>query len=175
MADCIPQAIQRYLMIATVFFKCLLVLGLNLHPFFVSMTEITHNNKEKTLELSVRIFTSDLEQILKSKTTQKVDLINGKNKQELDQLVYNYLSSHLQIELNNAPVRYQFIGYEIQSESVWSYLEISNVAAVKSIKVKNTLLYDFTKDQINMVHLKANGKEETRKLNYPDSQLDFKF
>ena len=42
--------------------------GATTHPIYVSVTEIQHNAKDKTLEISCKIFTSDFEAILKSKT-----------------------------------------------------------------------------------------------------------
>jgi hypothetical protein len=35
-----------------------------LHPFFVSVIDITHNPKERSIEMSVRIFNEDLEKTL---------------------------------------------------------------------------------------------------------------
>ena len=37
----------------------------NLHPIFVSVTEIEHNAKDKTLEISCKIFTDDFEKTLR--------------------------------------------------------------------------------------------------------------
>ena len=38
-----------------------------LHPFYVSVTEINHNAADKTLEISCKMFTEDLEEILEKK------------------------------------------------------------------------------------------------------------
>ncbi len=35
-----------------------------LHPFYVSVIEINHNTKDATAEISIRIFTQDLETTL---------------------------------------------------------------------------------------------------------------
>ncbi len=34
------------------------------HPFYVSVTEISHNAKDKTLEISCKLFSSDFETVL---------------------------------------------------------------------------------------------------------------
>ena len=41
-----------------------------IHPFFVSMTDINYNDNNKSLEISVRIFTDDLENTLRKYQTQ---------------------------------------------------------------------------------------------------------
>ena len=56
---------------AGILFKWLLVGGILLtpssgthHPIYVSVTEIEHNAKDKTLEISCKIFTDDFEKTL---------------------------------------------------------------------------------------------------------------
>ena len=50
-----------------------------LHAFHTSLTEIQYNAKEKSLEISIRMFTDDLEAALtKANNGQKI-MIGGKN------------------------------------------------------------------------------------------------
>ena len=46
---------------------------------------------------------------------------------------------------------------------------------VQKITIMNTLLHDYNENQINLIHIKANGKEEDTKLNYPESKAEFVF
>ena len=41
------------------------------HPFFVSVTEINHNAKDKTIEIACKIFTDDFETLSKSNRCQR--------------------------------------------------------------------------------------------------------
>lgn len=61
-----------------------------LHPFFVSMTDIKYNPNDKDLEISVRIFTDDLENVLRKYTTTKVDILHPADQEQMNQEVYNY-------------------------------------------------------------------------------------
>jgi molybdenum cofactor biosynthesis enzyme len=45
------------------------------HPFYISMVEINHNANDKTVEISVRVFTEDFEKTLQKKTTTRLDII----------------------------------------------------------------------------------------------------
>jgi len=45
-----------------------------LHPFFVSVIDINHNEKEATIEISVRCFTNDLEKMIAAETKTTIDL-----------------------------------------------------------------------------------------------------
>lgn len=145
------------------------------HPYFISVTDINHNASTKELEISIRIFTDDLENTLKMYTKDKVDLINPLDKSKMDKLVNDYISRNVKIKVNGKDVVMEFAGYEISDASTWSYFEIKNITSVKDISVTNSLLHDYKKEQINILDIKANNKEENTKLDYPNTEASFHF
>src|SRR5580704_1920289 len=70
------------------------------HPFYVSVIEINHNAKDKTLEISCKTFTNDFESALEKSFNTKVDLNNPKDKNAADKLISNYIIKHLQITID---------------------------------------------------------------------------
>ena len=146
-----------------------------MHPFFISMTEVNHNASNKTLEVSVRIFADDFEKALSGSCHCKIDLLHPANKTATDKIVGEYIAKHLVVSVDGKPAILQFQGYQQEDGSTWSYFEVKNVASVKKIDINNNLLYDYNNSQINMVHVKANGKEQTDKLVYPDRVLVWGF
>ena len=141
------------------------------HPFYLSMIEIKHNAKEKTAEVSIRIFTEDLENTLKKYGNTRSDLLKSINKAAVDRLLNDYIQHKLQIQLNDKAVSLHYIGYEQQSESIWTYLEVTDIPIIKKVSVNCSLLYDYQDQQINIFHIKANGKEKTFKLAYPQTSF----
>ena len=146
-----------------------------LHPFFVSMTDINYNSKEKELEISVRIFTDDLENTLRKYHNGTIDILHAKDQKEMNGFVNDYIQKHLQLQVDGKIVQMNFLGYEEQSESIWSYFEVRNIAAVKKIDITNSLLHDYNINQLNMLHVKANEKELSYKLDYPATNASFSF
>ena len=147
-----------------------------LHPFFVSMTDMNYNAKDKELEVSVRIFTDDLENsIRKYHPGIKVDVIHPANQQQMNQFVNEYIQKHLQLKINGGPVQMAFAGYEQQSESIWSYFEVKNVASIKKLDITNNILHDYNTNQINMLHVMVGSNEQNYKLDYPDKSTTFGF
>jgi hypothetical protein len=146
-----------------------------IHPLYVSVIEVDHNPKDKAVEISVRIFTDDLEVTLKKYTTGKVDLTRPVNKAAMDKLVNNYISSRLQLKIDNKNTALHYIGYELQKESTWVYFEIMNVPSVKKIGLTCSLLYDYQEKQMNIFHVKANGTEKSYKLDNPESVVNFEW
>lgn len=139
------------------------------HPFFISMTDINYNNKNKAVEVSVRIFTDDFEKTLRKNCNCKVDLLNAPDKKAMENLVNYYVLKHLQIKINGQTQNLEFMGYQKEEESTWNYFQVKNVGQVSKIEINNTLLHDYKPEQINMLHIKANGKEQTDKLDFPAS------
>lgn len=145
------------------------------HPFHVSVVEINHNAGEKSLEISCKLFTDDFERILAKNYRTKVDLINPPDKARMDTLVKQYVLSHLRIKANGRPVTMQYLGYEHEEEAAYSYIEVSNIPAVKTLEISNTLLYDLFDDQLGIMHITVGGNRKSNKLNYPNEEIVFQF
>ncbi|HEX8277823.1 MAG TPA: DUF6702 family protein, partial [Segetibacter sp.] len=105
----------------------------------------------------------------------KIDLVNPSIKTEMDKQISAYILKHLQIKVDGRSQRLEFNGYQQEEESTWNYFEIKNIEQVKKIDVNNTLLHDYREEQINMLHLKVNGKELTDKLDFPASAYSTTF
>lgn len=145
------------------------------HPFYVSLIEIRHNEAEATAEISVRIFTDDLEQTLRKRTNTTIDLAKPKNKAAVEAELSKYIRQKIQLTIDGKPCQLEYLGYEIQKESVWSYWEITGLKTMKSLQADCNLLYDFVNLQTNIFHVKKGDKEWSRKLDYPDTRLLFSF
>ena len=140
-----------------------------MHPFYVSVIEINHNTSEKTAEISIRIFTEDLEVTLRKYGHTKVDILHPVNKAETDKLLNDYIQHKLQIKIEGKPVTMQYLGYEQQMESIWTYLEVKDVNTMYKVSANCNLLYDYQQKQSNIFHIKSDGKERSFKLDYPNA------
>jgi hypothetical protein len=145
------------------------------HPFYVSVTEINHNNKEKTLEISCKIFADDMEETLKNNYKTTVDLTNKNQQQLIDRLLNDYIQKHLSLITNGKTTSLKYVGFEKESESVYCYFEVQNVPAFKTLDIKNSILHDYKEEQINILHVTVNGNRKSYKLDYPNKQVNFTF
>jgi len=143
------------------------------HPFYVSVVELNHNAKEKTAEVSIRIFTEDLEATLKKYGNTKVDLLHPADKAAVDKLLNDYIQHKLQLKIEGKPVTMHYLGYEQQLESIWTYLEIKEVPTMHKVTVNCSLLYDYQNRQSNIFHIKEQGKEQSFKLDYPETVISY--
>ena len=145
------------------------------HPIFVSVTEINHNAANKSLEISCKIFTDDLEQTLRQQNKIRIDLLNPASKQAMNVLVNNYIQKHLQLKADDKAVVLEFLGFEQQEEGIISYFEVKNMATVKKLDVTNTILYESRPQQMQIIHVMVNGERKSSHLDNPDEKASFLF
>lgn len=146
-----------------------------LHPFYVSVTEIRQNQKSNNLEISSRIFFDDLEKTLEKKYQVKVNILKPEDPKKVNELIADYLQEHLQLRVNGKLVALKFLGFEIEEEAAWCYLEAPQSAPLKRLEVEDAILFDAHPLQQNMVHVTVGKKRQSTKLDNPDSKYTFNF
>ena len=145
------------------------------HPYFVSVTEINHNAEEQLFEVSCKLFTDDFETALKRATGKKIDLLSPSRMEEMNPLVHQYISNHLKLTADGRELQMRFLGYERDEEGIRAFFEAGSVAKVKSLEIKNNLLYEYHPNQISIIHVTVNGKRKSTKLDNPEEKAEFSF
>ena len=136
---------------------------------------IEHNAKEKTLEISCRIFTNDLETTLRKSNKGFIDLINPRDKSAMNKLVNDYIQKHLSIQVDGKTVALQFLGYEQQEDAINSFFQVNNIASVKKISVTDNILYEYKSEQISLLHVTVNGNRKSTKMVNPEERASLEF
>ena len=131
------------------------------HAFHTSLTEIQYNAKEKSLEISIRMFTDDLETTLtKFNNGQKI-MVGGKNDNS-DAVLNKYIQQHFAIispQKLKKPLN--FIGKELESDATWVYVEIPNNQDFNGCFLYNNLMQEMFDDQTNLVNFLYLGNKKT--------------
>ncbi|HEU4553750.1 MAG TPA: DUF6702 family protein [Chitinophaga sp.] len=146
-----------------------------LHPFYVSVTEIRHNAAQQELQVSSRIFYDDLENTLKKEYKTRVDILHPADRKAVDGLIADYLGKHLHISIDGKPVTLHYLGYQVEEDAAWCFLEVKGVAAVKKVHIINDILYEAHQEQINMMHVVVHDVRKSTKLDNPERVADFVF
>lgn len=131
------------------------------HPFYISLTDIRYNSASKTLEISQKIFWDDLEVALSDINKGKIDFLNPKDPESLAVLVENYLLLHNEVIVNGQVLKLNYLGFEIEEDAAWFYLEAQKVPVPKTITVKNTVLVDRFAGQQNIVNIYQQQKPKS--------------
>ncbi|MCU0401497.1 MAG: hypothetical protein MUE75_10905 [Algoriphagus sp.] len=128
------------------------------HPFFISLTEMRFNPQSKKMEIAQKIFWDDLEVALASEFKEKVDFLKPTNKAKLESQLKTYLLKHNQVWVNGKSVTMTYLGYEVEEDAAWFYLESSATEMPKSVEVQSTVLLKDFDGQQNIVHVYSQSK-----------------
>jgi len=147
------------------------------HPLHVTVLQADFNGQTHALEISCKFFREDLEEAIRNrfKDAPKVDLEADELHTAMDKLVAEYVKQHLGIQVNGKPIPVEYVGYEVESESLYAYIQVPKIPELKSVTFANTLLYDLFNDQINIMHVTRSGTRHSVRLNYPDKEISVKF
>jgi hypothetical protein len=132
-----------------------------IHAFHTSLTEIQYNAKEKSLEISIRMFTDDLETALtKFNNGQKI-MVGGKNDNS-DAVLSKYIQQHFAIiSPQKQKKAISFIGKELEGDATWIYVEMPNSQDFKGHTLYNSLMQELFDDQTNLVNFTYLGNKKT--------------
>jgi hypothetical protein len=143
-----------------------LLRGLWLHEFHTSITQLEYNAQERVFEVSIRLFTDDLEKALSHQTKNaKLRIVNGDTN---DALVAGYLQKHF-IVLNQQkkPILLKYIGKENEDIATWVYLELPADAAKHGNSIQQAALFETFSDQVNIVNILNQGQKKSLVFDSP--------
>lgn len=133
-------------------FSVLLLIQSIIHPFYISLTEIKYNPKEKSLEISQKIFREDLEVALTNQYKTKVNFLTPENKVDLEKKIKKYILENNEIDINGQKMELNYLGFELEEEAVWIYLEARKVPFPKTVDIRNSILHKHFDSQQNVIN-----------------------
>ncbi|WP_196894848.1 DUF6702 family protein [Aureivirga marina] len=142
----------------------LLIISLSsftLHKYYISLTDIKYNEKNKSFEIISNAFIDDLELTLENLHQKDLELDTPKEAPDAKELMKNYVEKHLEIWINKKKQKFKYIGKEYDTDIVLFYLEIPFQEEIKSFEIKNTAIMETYPEQRNIIKLEINGKYKT--------------
>jgi hypothetical protein len=158
-------------------FFCVRLLVSFVHPIHVSVAEIEMDEKDKRLEIMMRVFTDDLELSLRKATNQpELDVLSLSEKAR-DEIVSSYLKNHFKISLDGKAQKITYLGHEQEDPALIFYIEVPNVKKWKTIQIQDDIITEIHADQSNLVHVTVREKIRSLRLtkNNPVDKLTFDF
>ena len=87
------------------------------HPFYLSVTEFNYNASASRFEVTVKLFTNDLEDALARSSGKRTDLINVTDTSRTMSILENYLGTRLKLTVEGNPVHIRILGFENEEEA----------------------------------------------------------
>jgi len=134
------------------------------HPFYISLTEIRQNPNSNRLEIATKIFWDDLEVGLSSFHEETIDFLNPDDQEMLQQQVEAYLKENFQIWIAEKEINWVLLGFEVEEDAAWFYLESDPVKLENNIRIKNSVLIEDFSTQQNIIHVYQGNSLSPRSL-----------
>jgi len=138
-----------------------LLLSVNAHKFYVSVTEVAYVNEKKSVQIITRIFIDDLENALRQRYNKHLTFAPENEAEEVEIYLERYLKDKISIQINDKIVAFKYVGREYDNDIVFCYLEITDVKEIKSFQISNKVLFESFDDQQNIVKLKINDQNKS--------------
>jgi hypothetical protein len=134
---------------------------INLHKYYLSVSNVTYSSKAKALQMTTRFFIDDLEDVLSEQSQKKLVLNNNQDILENKAALASYLEKKMEVTADKRVRAIIYLGGEIENDQVVLYIEIPVSNEPTSITMKFTAFQELFEEQKNMVHFKLQGKRVT--------------
>jgi hypothetical protein len=142
--------------ISLVFLIVFILSGFTFHKFYVSTTSIKFIPDNRSLQITAQVFADDFEFALK-KMASGIKLNPDNNADLVDSLTKKYFQKNLVFKSNELDLPFDYLGKIYRNDLLVAYLEILLDSTIMNFEIKNTLLFDFTDDQKNILHFRSQG------------------
>lgn len=134
------------------------------HPIYVSLALVDYNPEEKTLDISLKMFTDDLQAAIR-KYAGRDDLHVGYEREvpAVDSIIHQYVNKQIQFLPNDVtePQEMNYLGKEIELDVTWCYFRIADVSDLKQLNTHCELFTELFPSQTTIMHVKRKGKEKS--------------
>jgi hypothetical protein len=122
------------------------------HEFHTSLAQVHYNKTSQSFEITLRVFTDDLEAALTLMNKSKKVVIDNA---QADKLIEQYLVKNLVLfDKQNQNKSLSFIGKEVEVDVTWIYAEVPVTEALTGLRLQNSVLTELYSDQVNIVNFK---------------------
>lgn len=160
------------MLLPSIFLSSVLIL---LHPLHLSVMEITWDEREKELEIMLRVFSDDLELAIRhAKNDPDLNVLTA-SQTTIDALAWAYLQPRFVLAADGKKLPVKYLGHEAEEDVLIFYIQVQPIKKFATIDITNAVLTEYYDDQANIVNMTVNHKTKSLKLmrDNPSGRLSF--
>ncbi|HVF56986.1 MAG TPA: DUF6702 family protein [Pyrinomonadaceae bacterium] len=129
------------------------------HKFYTSIAHAEYNERERKLEVSLRVFADDLENALSARSKRRVRLDSAK---DAEALVFAYLQDSFEIrDAKGETAQLKWVGWEMKPEVVWLYFEAALPGGPEGARVRDEIFLSMFDNQVNTLNFKLGDRRHS--------------
>ena len=143
-----------------VFFYCTFYGLAPIHNFYVSTTSVRYVPNENSFQITTQVFLDDFESALRL-NNNNIRLTPDSSQVKIDSLIEDYFRKNIIFKAQGEKMNFDFLGKVYKSDVLVAYMELKMDTIESSLSIKNTILFDYLRDQKNIIHLKLASKRKS--------------
>jgi hypothetical protein len=129
------------------------------HKFYASLAQADLNTETNSIEVSLRLFSDDLERVLARREGRAVHLDRTA---AVAPLVLAYLRERFEFRTADGQTRELiWVGMETQVDVTWVYFEIRNISDLAGATLRNRVFFEQFDEQTNTVNIRHGERHTT--------------
>lgn len=140
------------------------------HKFYVSTTIVAENTRTQSVEITIKVFTDDLELALEERNNLdgQINLGEEDENEEAGRMIESYVRDSFTMTFDGRELNWAYIGSETEYDLTYIYFEITPTPRFSALDISNKILLDQYDEQVNITHIQFSGWEQTL---YFDKQI----
>jgi len=130
------------------------------HPIYVSTSEIDYNKEDKKLEVAIKVFSDDLEEVLSLEKGESIEIGTNREDPKATAYITEYLRAHFKLEVNGKQVAFEYVNRKLIKDeffAMWVLVQVPRISKLKSLVLENDILIDFNTGQQNHIKFRDSG------------------
>lgn len=129
---------------------CGFALNAAAHRYFFSMTDLTVNNNNKSIEIIHQLSAHDIDNVIAQEQQIHFSIAHP----NYENIIRKYIEEHFQLSYNKQLLLINWIGLEINKGYVVIYQEVEDYESLIDLTITNTLLIEHYAKQVNTVNFR---------------------
>jgi hypothetical protein len=131
------------------------------HNFYVSTTSVRYVPNENSFQITTQVFLDDFESALRLNGNENISLTPDGSQVKIDSLIEDYFRKNIIFKAKGEKMNFDFLGKVYKMDVLVAYMELKIDTIVSPLSIKNTILFDYLRDQKNIIHLKLASKRKS--------------
>ena len=145
-----------------------------LHPVHVSVTNLDLDPVRGKVELSVKIFADDFQDLILHKYGVQLNIIEQEDPGDKIAAVNEYMQEALQLVFNgNETADLQFVDAKLNEEAIWLFYRYEHHGKIRKVDIVNRLMLEKFNNQTNLMIVTFNEKQNGYRLDNKTTELSF--
>lgn len=153
-----------------------LLAGFGLHEYYVSIFRLTYNSTQKQIKGELKVFSDDLENLLKTNGYGTFALEDVSQKEKIEAALSTELKknfSYTDKKQNTKDI--ELVGFEYQEDLTWIYFTVNKVKFIETPQLYINWMVDLFPGQVNIVHLDRGDEERSEFFSKDKPTINFVF